>query len=269
LYIPQVISGGVGVLQEAGFTTDVVIVNHSTTTVVEGAVEFHLLNGEPWLVGLANLVARNGVILQATDTNRYEFVIQPLGSVTLTTDGAGVIDETLPDGLGSAKILTDGPVGAVARLKTPDGGSLSGFGASDAFDGAIGPVRRLIKIDGPGDLLNTAFAVRNTSDDYCTVTMELLDETGETPGTAGGGVIPGQIPSVAQVELAPNARVARFIDEFITGIDTSDFSGTLVITSEDGAFAAIALEQLGGAAGVFSSLPVVPLDVPKVGCGGN
>jgi hypothetical protein len=162
-------------------------------------------------------------------------MVPPESSLTIATDGEGVIDEPLNEGLGSAAVRSDIPVSVMTRFVNPDGTSLAAAVESTVFTSAIGPVV-------VNDSQNTAVAVANVSTRPIEVKLRL---------TNGGDVSIERI-----VSLDPYARLARYIDEIFEAVDFSDFRGSLMITSEDGAFAAIALEQLGASKELFTSLPL-------------
>lgn len=219
-YLPQFING-------SGFTTELVITNSSKTETASGYALFSLMNGDLWPVGIEGD--------QGDPSFLYSIMVPPQSSVTIATDGMGVIDESIPAGLGSAAVRSDIPVSAMTRFVNPDGTSLAAAVESDVFVSAIGPVV-------VNDSQNTAVAVLNVTTRPIDVTLKLTDS--------------GDITVEKTMSLAPYARVARYIDEIFEGINFSDFNGSLIITGEDGVFAAIALEQLGANRTLFTSLPL-------------
>jgi hypothetical protein len=237
-YAPQVIDG-------LGFSSDIVLVNPSVTSAIQAVVAFNLMNGAPWEVGFANGPAGSGGVMFQSGTNSVAVELDPLGSATISTDGDGLIDEAVPLGLGSAKITSTGPLGAVVRLNSPEEGSISGFGTAVPLRKAVAPAARDASV-------NTALAIRNASGQGVNLTLELRNEAGVVPNAN----------HVVTVQLAPRARIARFINELFPDADTTDFKGSVVITTDVGAFAAAALEQLGGNSTLFTSLPVTPLILP-------
>lgn len=219
-YLPQFINGD-------GKTTELVITNSSQTETATGYALFALLNGDFWPVGIEGE--------SGSPSFFYNFMVPPQSSLTIATDGEGVIDELLEQGLGSAAVRSDIPVSVMTRFVNPDGTSLAAAVESTVFTSAIGPVV-------VNDSQNTAVAVLNVSTRPISVKLKL---------TNGGDV------SIERtLTLDPYARVARYIDELFESVDFSDFRGSLMITSEDGAFAAIALEQLGASKELFTSLPL-------------
>jgi hypothetical protein len=219
-YLPQFINGD-------GFTTELVITNSSKTETATGYALFALLTGDFWPVGIEGGSGDPSFL--------YNYMVPPESSLTIATDGEGVIDEPLNEGLGSAAVRSDIPVSVMTRFVNPDGTSLAAAVESTVFTSAIGPVV-------VNDSQNTAVAVANVSTRPIEVKLRL---------TNGGDVSIERI-----VSLDPYARLARYIDEIFEAVDFSDFRGSLMITSEDGAFAAIALEQLGASKELFTSLPL-------------
>jgi hypothetical protein len=235
-----------------GFTSSVVLTNTSATSTVDavGTVYFLDLDGAPLFVGLENdandEAAQFGRLFPQAGhlVSEVEFSIPPLGSVTLTTDGLG--DELL---LGSARVVSNVPVGGIIRFEIP-GIGIAGFGSAPPMTEAITPVRRNAGI-------NTAVAIRNNSfEGPIAVNLELRGEDGQLLGP----------DAVAQREIPAEGRIAEFIDELFPDVDTSDVVGTMVIVldeGEDGAsFSAISLE-LGFDPGQFTSLPVSPVFHPE------
>jgi len=222
-YLPQFING-------SGFTTELVITNSSKTETASGYAFFSLMNGDLWPVGIEGDPGDPFFM--------YSIMVPPQSSVTIATDGLGVIDESdpeNPEGLGSAAVRSDIPVSAMTRFVNPDGTSLAAAVESDVFVSAIGPVV-------VNDSQNTAVAILNVTTRPIDVTLKLTNS--------------GDITVEKTMSLEPYARVARYIDEIFEGINFSDFAGSLIITGEDGVFAAIALEQLGANKSLFTSLPL-------------
>ena len=219
-YLPQFING-------SGFTTELVITNSSKTETASGYALFSRMNGDLWPVGIEGDPGDPSFM--------YSFMVPPQSSVTIATDGLGVIDESLNEGLGSAAVRSDIPVSAMTRFVNPDGTSLAAAVESEVFASAIGPVI-------VNDSQNTAVALLNVTTSPIDVTLKLTNS--------------GDITVEKTMSLAPYARVARYIDEIFQGINFSDFSGSLIITGENGVFAAIALEQLGASKELFTSLPL-------------
>ncbi len=238
LYFPQFGNGG-GTAETDGFTSSIVLVNTSTTTATSGTVYFRDMDGLPLPVGLAG---GSGVVTPGTPVAQVDFSLDPLGSLTLDTDGVGDIL------LGSAEVISDRPVSGVIRFSIP-GIGIAGFGSSVPMSRAIVPVRK----EGG---VRTAVAIRNDETHPITVGLELRSEAGTNPGNVGPS------STVAEIRIPANGRVAEFIDESFSDADLTGFVGTLLITSSDGAFSAIALELDQTKAGIFTSLPVSAVTGP-------
>ncbi len=221
-YFPQFGNGGGGAAQ-GGITSSVVLTNASSTAVAEGTLSLFDQDGQPLTTGLVG---------GGTPSSDVDFTIQPLGSATFTTDGQGDLK------VGSAEVLSNQSVGGIIRFQIPAGNA--GFGSAPALQGAIIPVRRNAEI-------NTAIAIRNLETFPITVTLQMRGEDGASPGTN----------AEVQREIPPNGRIAQFISELFENLDTTDSLGTVVISTEEGAFSAMALE-LGSTPGLFTSLPVTP-----------
>ena len=67
----------------------------------------------------------------------------------------------------------------------------------------------------------------------------------------------GEVLEEVDIELKANGQDGRFIEEVFTATDTSDFVGLVRCTAE-GEFAGVAVE-LDAGAGIFTTLPVVPV----------
>jgi hypothetical protein len=237
-YFPQFGNGG-GAALEGGFSSSVVLTNPSSSAVAHGTMYFYDPDGEPLSVGLltSGLIGPSGILLQSAPVTEVEFAIEPLGSVGFTTDGLGELI------IGSAEVIANEPIGGIIRFRHPEIG-ISGFGSAPPLRGAITPVRRNFEI-------NTAIAVRNNETFPINVTLEMRDEEG---GELGQN-------AVVQRQIPPDGRLAQFINELFEDLDTTDIVGTVVISTAEGSFSAIALE-LGLEPGLFTSLPVTPVEVP-------
>ncbi len=235
----------------SGFASSVVLTNTSATSTADavGTVYFLDVDGDPLFVGLANdanEAAQFGRLFPQAGhlVSEVEFSIPPLGSVTFTTDGLG--DELL---LGSARVVSNVPVGGIIRFEIP-GIGIAGFGSAPPMTEAITPARRNPEI-------NTAVAIRNNSfEGPIVVQLELRDEDGQLLGP----------DAVVQREIPSQGRIAEFVDELFPDVDTSDVVGTVVIVLDEGeddaSFSAISLE-LGFEPGQFTSLPVSPVFHPE------
>jgi hypothetical protein len=222
-YFPQIGNGGA-----EGLTSSVVLTNASSEEVAEGTMHFFDPDGQPVTMGIEG----DGEVAEV------EFSIQPLGSVTFATDGAGDLI------IGSAEVISNEPFGGIIRFQLPEF-AIAGFGSAVPLQQAIVPARRNPEI-------NTAIAIRNNETFPITVTLEMRGEDGESLGGA----------AVAEREIPPDGRIAQFINELFEDLDTADVVGTVVISTEEGSFSAISLE-LGSEVGMLTSLPVTPVEGPQ------
>ena len=200
-----------------GLQSDVVVFNPSSTATATGEVNFFGDDGAP---------LDSSVFLPAGNS----FTLQPLGSDTLSTDGAG--DRFT----GSATVTSDSPISAVIRFDIT-GIGVAGVEASQVLTSAIAPVRRV-------GSLNSGVAFRNTGTSTIQVTLELKNESGNV--VSGG---------TSTRTLAGNAKVAEFLDSLFPSAQTTTFTGTICVTAQSGQIAVIALE-LDFSNNVFTTLPV-------------
>ena len=200
-----------------GLQSDVVVFNPSSTATATGEVNFFGDDGAP---------LDSSVFLPAGNS----FTLQPLGSDTLSTDGAGDLFT------GSATVTSDSPISAVIRFDIT-GIGVAGVEASQVLTSAIAPVRRV-------GSLNSGVAFRNTGTSTIQVTLELKNESGNV--VSGG---------TSTRTLAGNAKVAEFLDSLFPSAQTTTFTGTICVTAQSGQIAVIALE-LDFSNNVFTTLPV-------------
>jgi len=224
-YFPQFGNGG----GQAGVTSSVVLTNPSSTATAEGTLHFFDANGQPLTIGLTGGGA-------GAPASEVDFSIQPLGSVTFTTNGQGDLTS------GSSEVISNEPVGGIIRFQLPVG--IAGFGSGASVRHAITPARRNPDI-------NTAIAIRNLETFPLTVTLQIRGENGASLGD----------DAVVQRTIPANGRIAQFINELFQNLNTSNFLGTVEISTGEGSFSAISLE-LGSDAGLFTSLPVTPVAGP-------
>ncbi|RPI23810.1 MAG: CHRD domain-containing protein [Acidobacteria bacterium] len=222
---PQFGNGG----GQGGVTSSVVLTNPSSTATAEGTVYFFDANGQPLTIGLTGSGA-------GAPASEVDFSIQPLGSVTFMTNGQGDLIA------GSSEVISNVPVGGIVRFQLPVG--IAGFGSGASLRRAITPARRSSDI-------NTAIAVRNLETFPIAVTLQARGENGASLGN----------DATVQRTIPPNGRIAEFVNELFQNLNTSNFLGTVEISSGDGSFSAISLE-LGSNAGLFTSLPVTPVAGP-------
>lgn len=209
----------------AGFRSDIVLQNLSSTAEVAGQVRFYDPDGAPLEAGIIG-----GTTQSAVDFS----ILQPFGSVTISTDGTGEELKT-----GSAIVTSDGPLGGVIRFAIP-GIGIAGVNSSPPLTEAVVPVRRQ---EGG---INTGIALQNLSGINSILIGCSLFSNGIELGST-------------TIELGPKGQTARFINELFPMLDTSSFSGSQRCSVQDSGslfFAAVALE-LGSQAGEFTTLPVI------------
>ena len=164
----------------------------------------------------------------------------PLGELTISTHGRGDLV------VGSVRVMSDGPIGGVLRFDAP-GIGVAGFGASEPLNDALFPARR--RAGG----ISTGVALRNLEAEEITVSCTLMRR--------------GSVLEDADIRLAADGQTARFINEIFPGTNTSDFVGSVRCTAPDGGrVAGIALE-MDPDNGIFTTLPVVPVDPTGAGNG--
>ena len=154
--------------------------------------------------------------------------LEPLGELTISTHGRGELVT------GSAKVVADGPIGGVLRFNAP-GIGVTGVGSGRPMRDAIFPVRR--QAGG----INTGAAIRNPGEDSISVRCHLMQQ--------------GNVQEEVEIPLETNGQEARFIDEWFTQTDTSDFIGSLRCT---GTFTGLALE-MDSKHRIFTTLPALPI----------
>ncbi len=213
----------------SGLSSDVVIVNPSSSSRANGEVRFWDVDGNPTDGGTV-LGAVRGMNAQVTGTS---FRLEPLGTVTFSTTGVGDLF------LGSATIDSDLSVFGVIRFNI-QGAGIAGVGFGAPASAVVAPARNQ-------DGVRTGLAVRNTSTTEIMVTFTLKD-------TSGQDVANGAVERL----LGVNARLAKFIDEIFPDANTTDFVGTISVRANNGTVVVIALE-LGSEAGELTALPVSPI----------
>ena len=165
-------------------------------------------------------------------TGRTE--MEPLGALTISTHGRGEVVS------GSVKVVSDGPIGGFLRFDLP-GIGVAGVGASPPVRDALFPARR--QADG----ISTAAAIHNLGEEAMGVSCQLMQ----------GGIVLEE----AEIDLEANGQEARYIEEWFTGTDTSDFVGSVRCTASaegEGMFTGVAVELDAGNR-IFTTLPVVPV----------
>ena len=158
--------------------------------------------------------------------------LEPLGVLTISTHGRGELVS------GSVRVVSDGPIGGFLRFDLP-GIGVAGVGASSSVRDALFPARR--QADG----ISTAAAIHNLGEEAMGVSCQLMQ----------GGIVLEE----AEIYLEANGQEARYIEEWFTGTDTSDFVGLVRCTApEGGMFTGVAVELDAGNR-IFTTLPVVPV----------
>ena len=158
--------------------------------------------------------------------------MEPLGVLTISTHGRGELVS------GSARVVSDGPIGGMLRFDHPDLG-VAGVGASPPLSDALFPVRRQ---EGG---INTGVALHNLESSPGLLRCDLMRE--------------GVLLDSASIPLEANGQTSWFIDQAFPVADTSDFAGSVRCDAVgEGLFSAVALEMDPGTR-IFTTLPVVPV----------
>jgi hypothetical protein len=214
LYFAQFGSG-------AGLTSSFLLTNPGSAP-ASGNLTFTGDNGNPLSVSV------NG---QAASTT-VEFSLPPYGSVVLSTTGGSAV--------GSARVVTDNPIGGVLRFAI-SGLGIAGVGASSPAASLIVPVARSWSRN-----IQTGIAI-SVVGGAAHLTMTLRN--------ANGQPVPG---GTRTLDLAGTGHVAKYIAELFPDAQTNEFEGTVTIVSTGGQIAATAIE-LGSAVGEFTTFPVTAL----------
>lgn len=205
-----------------GINSHMTISNASSTERAEGVVELSDDDGGPLPISFIGLGTRS----------RLGFTIEPGGKVDFVSDGQG------PLAVGSARVFSGTPVGAVVRFNIA-GRGIAGVGLRSPARGFIIPVRRVGGI-------NTGVAIQNAGGTSLSVLFILKDKAGVEIARVGGS-------------LAGNGHGAAFVNELFSAVNTDNFEGTLTVVASAGAIVGEALE-LGSSPGEFTALPVTPLE---------
>lgn len=205
-------------------SSDVVLTNPSSNSQVSGTVDFSDDDGLPMEVGIVD---------QESTTTSVGFTVEPLGAVTISTDGEGELI------VGSAAVTADGDLGGVIRFDLP-GAGIAGVGPGEVATGLIVPVRR----EEGG--INTGVALINAGENTISLELSLRNEQGE------------EVAAETILEFPGRGHSAKFVDELFPEYPTAGFRGTLVVRAVGGRIAGTALE-LDAAAAKFTTLPVTAL----------
>ncbi len=212
----------------SSITSELVIVNVGTEPI---RPSFHFFDQEGDPIAAESVVDAGGNLEVRGDgalTIRTD--VEPLGEVTISTHGRGELVT------GSARVVADGPIGGVLRFDAP-GIGVAGVGSSRPLRDAIFPVRR------QEGAINTGAAIRYLGDGSIDVTCQLMQQ--------------GSVYEQVRLQFNANGQEARFIDEWFTETDTTDFTGSLRCR---GNFTGVAFEMDAGNR-IFTTLPVV--NVPR------
>lgn len=206
---------GNGTEGDLTLTSDIVLLNTAST-------------GDP-ITASVDLLDPDGNPLDVMfEGGTNEVMLDPNESATLRTDGMGDLV------VGSASVTSNGStLTGVVRFAVP-GFGVAGVPASAPLQAGIAPVRN----EGT---IRTALAIRNTSN---------------TDITAGIWFISGETMLHTEIMIPVGGRIAQFVDEiFEAELGGTEFSGSAIVMTDEGSFAAIALEQ---GPGVFTTLPFSP-----------
>ena len=227
--------------------TDLVFVNLSTEASRPAPTPFHtaILPSRPTIYFYdteGNPIAPESVVdvtgdLEITEDGALtvQTEMEPLGVLTISTHGRGELVS------GSARVVSDGPIGGMLRFEHPDLG-VAGVGASLPLSDALFPVRRQ---EGG---INTGVALHNLESSPGLLRCDLMRE--------------GVLRDSASIPLEANGQTSWLIDQAFPAADTSDFTGSVRCDAVgEGLFTAVALEMDFGNR-IFATLPVVPM--PKM-----
>ena len=220
-----------GEFDGVAMSSDLVFVNVANTAVAP-AVHFYDQDGNRIAADSVVDLTTGGVEVTGEGTLIATEEIPILGEMTISTHGMG-------DGVvGSVRVVSDGPLGAVLRFANPAIG-VAGVGASETVNAAIFTARRT------ADGINTGAALRNLGSEATTVTCRLMAD--------------GRRLDEAVISLAGHGQSSRFINEIFTTADTEDFEGSVHCAAPDGStFTGVALEMDFNNR-IFTTLPMVPV----------
>ena len=145
--------------------TDLVFVNLSTEASRPAPTPFHtdILPSRPAIYFYdteGNPIAAESVV-DITGALTVQTEMEPLGVLTISTHGRGELVS------GSARVVSDGPIGGMLRFEHPDLG-VAGVGASPPLSDALFPVRR------QEGVINTGVALHNLESSPGLVRCDLM-----------------------------------------------------------------------------------------------
>ena len=215
----------------ASITSDLVLVNVAHHP-IRPSLYFYDREGERIAVeSVVELTEELEVTEDGSLTVQTE--MQPLQALTISTHGQGEVVA------GSVTVLSNGPIGGVLRFDLP-GVGVAGVGAGQPLRDALFPARR------QAGAISTAAAIRNLQEEELVVTCQLMQE--------------GAVLEEVDIELQANGQDGRFIEEVFTTTDTTNFVGMVRCTAPAGKlFVGVAVE-LDAGQGIFTTLPVLPVD---------
>ena len=214
----------------ASITSDLVLVNVGTSP-IRPTIYFYDPDGHRIdAASVVHVMEESEVVADGALTVRK--AIEPLGELTISTTGEGVVVS------GSVIVVADGPIGGVLRFDIPEIG-VAGVGASQPVQDAIFPARR--KEGG----INTGAAIRNLGDDPIVVSCQLMQEGTEL--------------EEKDIPLDGNGQMAKFIQELFTKTDTSDFVGRFVALLRTVKCSPEWPLEMDPGKRIFTTLPLVPV----------
>jgi Ca2+-binding RTX toxin-like protein len=202
--------------------------NPSQTVTINGSIDLIDPQGAPLTIEFNPRPTQKYAV-----RSRVDFSIPPLGSVIIESDGQGPVVN------GSAQVRTDRPMGGVNRFTVP-GLGIAGVGASPIADGFVIPVVRNILSGLSTGIAVATFSTRAT----LRITLKRSD-----------GVVARQ----KLMNLAANGSTSLYVHELFS--DLGNFEGTMLV--EGGPLYATAI-QLGSKPGEFTTLPIIPLNLPAI-----
>jgi len=225
VYLAQI---GDGPIPGTGQLTTSIVVSNLSASTATATLKFFDEQGNP-----LSLTTGEG-----TD-DTIEMAIQPFSSKSLETDGS-----TSPATAGYAVIESNVPVEGTAIFRVSSVGTVvteAGVGSAQGRFRVVGAVQKF-----QSGNFDSGVAIVNTSDSESTGRIELYNEDGNLVASDNN-----------LLSLAPGEHVARFLPQIFSSLEGQDFTGTLVVIS-DQPVATVILRTGNGL--VLSSLPVGSLE---------